>query len=347
MASPALRVARAAWPDHKIILIGTPAACGVLAGLPYYDEAVTIPPKAPLRIMTRITHHIRSKYRVETALILPHSFRAALLAWMTGASRRIGLALNGRGWLLTEKVTPKQDGNRIIPEYMAFEYMRLVEAAGGQADRVGPQLAVSETARQRVSEVLPPDTGPVIALAPGAAFGPSKRWYPERFAATADQLAETYGATCVLLTGPGEEIIREAVRQATHVPLVEIQDGRIETLKALIERSDLLITNDSGPRHIAVALGIPVVCIMGPTSPDYTHSPWEKGTLVRVPMPCAPCQQPVCPLGHHACMREITVEMVVDPARKWLNRFPRKCRRDRAIISPAAESGDNRENGEE
>lgn len=347
MATPALRAARATWPDHKLLLIGTPAACGVLHGLPHYDETMIIPPGASFSDMIRIARNIRKRYRVDTALILPHSFRAALLAWMSGAIRRVGLDRNGRRWLLTEPVVPKRDGNRIIPEYMVIEYLRLVEAAGGQADGAGPGLSISERARQRVSEVLPPDTSPVVALAPGAAFGPSKRWYPERFAATADQLAHTCGATCVLLTGPGEESIREAVRQAVRVPLVEIQDGGIELLKAVIARADLLITNDSGPRHIAVALGTTVVCVMGPTSEDYTESPWEKGELIRTAVPCAPCQQPVCPLEHHACMREITVDMVVNTARKWLTGRAEKSRLSGDKTRQATDSSGNMENNVE
>ncbi|HOK88804.1 MAG TPA: lipopolysaccharide heptosyltransferase II [Candidatus Hydrogenedentes bacterium] len=318
MATPALRATRANWPGYKIILAGTPTACDVLQGLSFFDETIVIPPRAGLGKMLDIARAIRRDHAVDAAIILPHSLRAALLAWLIGARRRLGIDRGGRRWFLTDPVPPRRNGKRIVPEYMVLEYLRVVAAAGGQADDSGPCLAVSAMARKRVAETLPRDERPVVAIAPGAAFGPSKRWYPERFAAVADQMAREWNATIVLLTGPGEEAIRAATRQAAHVPLREIREGGIETLKALIERADLLITNDSGPRHIAVALGTPVICVMGPTSPAYTDGPWEKGTIVRVPMPCAPCQQPLCPLEHHACMRDVTVDMVVSAARPWL-----------------------------
>ena len=88
----------------------------------------------------------------------------------------------------------------------------------------------------------------------------------------------------------------------------------IGVLKALIAQCDLVICNDSGPRHIAIAFNKPVVCIMGPTSPLYTNGPYEKGVVLRVDLECSRCQKPVCPLEHHRCMRDITPEQVVEAA---------------------------------
>jgi len=159
-----------------------------------------------------------------------------------------------------------------------------------------------------------------VGIAPGAAFGPSKRWLPERFAAVADRLHREHNAQCFLLTGPGEEETRDAVLRAAQTPLIEYHDGApsIARLKAAIAGVDLLIGNDSGPRHIAIAFGKPVVCIMGSTSPAYTQSPWERGEVLRVDVDCGPCQKPIC-VTDHRCMTGITVERAVAAAAKWLD----------------------------
>jgi len=319
MATPALRSARMSWPDHHIILAGTASACGILRGLPYFDQTLEIPSKAGLPWMLRAARTIRKQYRIQLAFILPHSFRAALFASLTGARRRVGINRGGRRLLLTDPVPPRLESGQIAPEYMAFKYLRLVEQAGGRPDDQGLSLAVSENARNLVAEKLTGEDRPVIALAPGAAFGASKRWAPERFAAVADYAYSKWNATCVLLTGPGDSEVRDAVLKSASVPITEIREGGLETLKAVIERADILIGNDSGPRHIAVALGTPVICIMGSTSPAYTDSPWEKGDIIRANVPCAPCQQPECPLEHHRCMKDISVEMVTEALKKWLN----------------------------
>jgi len=126
-----------------------------------------------------------------------------------------------------------------------------------------------------------------MRIAPGAAVGPSKCWPAERYAAVADALHEECGARCVLLTGPGEEATRDAVRAAARTPLLNpyAGPGSIAELKAVIASLDLLIGNDSGPRHIAIAFKKPVICVMGPTSPAYTASPWERGRVLRVHQP--------------------------------------------------------------
>jgi heptosyltransferase-2 len=121
----------------------------------------------------------------------------------------------------------------------------------------------------------------------------------------------------VLLTGPGEADTRAAVLKAVKFPLLEFPGGGIPRLKAVLAEADLLVGNDSGPRHIAIAFGKPVVCVMGPTSPRYTDSPWEKGRVLRVEVDCGPCQKPVCATDHR-CMTRISVDAVVEAALPFL-----------------------------
>ena len=162
--------------------------------------------------------------------------------------------------------------------------------------------------------------GPFVAISPGAKFGASKCWAPQRFAEAADRLIDECAATVFITCGPGEEgiaaTIAGAMRHRAHVltnPLLTLGE-----LKSLIRRCDLLLANDAGPRHIAKAFGVPVVTVFGPTHPDWTATNDPRERIVRVDIDCGPCQQRVCPLGHHECMKAVSVDMVVAAARELL-----------------------------
>jgi heptosyltransferase-2 len=247
-------------------------------------------------------------------VIFPHSFRAAMLARAAGSKRRVGYARDGRSILLTDAVPPYRENGRIRPIYMAKEYLDLLTPLGCEDDGVGLELHADPAAVDEAKRPLEGD-GPTVGFAPGGAFGGSKRWPPERFAAVADALAERLGARCVLLTGPGEETIRDAVLSAAKTTFIQCDNGKpsVNTLKATISLLDLLVCNDSGPRHVAVAFHVPTVCVMGSTSPRYSEGPYERGQVVRLDVDCGPCQKPTCETDHR-CMTQITPSIVTQAA---------------------------------
>ena len=318
MCTPALRALHARFPRARLSVAGRGAVCDLLRGLPYVSELHCVPSRAGLIEMVRQGWKLRNGAR-DMAVVFPHSFRAALQAFFTGARERAGYDRGGRSWLMTRRVPPNRVAGRIEPVYMVEEYLGLVAALGCEDDRLGPELAAAPEAVAAVRERVG-DGRPLIGFAPGAAFGPSKCWPAERYAMVAETLTETLGAHCLLLTGPGEEATRDAVRRAApKAHFVDWQGGQptLETLKAAISQLGLLIGNDSGPRHMAIAFHVPVVCIMGPTSPRYTEGPYEKGTLLRVDAECGPCQKPICEQDFR-CMTAITAEQVVEAAQDVL-----------------------------
>ncbi len=135
----------------------------------------------------------------------------------------------------------------------------------------------------------------------------------------AQALGLASGALCVLLTGPGEEKTRDEVTKAAKHPLAICDEGSptIASLKATVSVLDLLVCNDSGPRHVAVAFNKPVICIMGPTAPVYTEGPYERGRVLRVDVDCGPCQKPVCATDHR-CMLNISPDDVLEAALEYL-----------------------------
>ena len=316
MATPALRALTQRFPAARFTVAARQGGCDLLAGLPWITDFLTLPAKSGVGEMRHLAKALGTQ--PDLCLILPHSFRAALLAWSLGARQRVGHDRGGRSLLLTHRVPPHREGGKITPIYMADEYLTLAAAVGAVDDQRGLELATSEADQAAVRAHLP-EGRPIIAIAPGAAFGPSKCWPPERYAAVADALHTRHGAACLLLTGPNEEKTRDAVLSAAKHPLIDPQGEKptLGKLKAAIQASTLLIGNDSGPRHIAIAFQRPVICIMGPTSPRYTTSPYEKGRLLRVDVPCGPCQKPICTTDHR-CMTQITPDTVLAAAQEIL-----------------------------
>ena len=317
MCTPALRALARRFPDRALIAAGRRSACELVKGLPWLRSAVPIPAQPGIAAMLALRKALRGPGAM-LAVVFPHSFRAALAAWVSGAEVRLGYVRDGRSWLLTHNVLPYREDGAIVPVYMGREYLDLVKTIGCEDDGEGLELAAEPEAVEQIRARLEGE-GPLVAVAPGAAFGPSKRWPPERYAAVIDQLHDEAGARLVLVTGPGEEDTRDAVLSAARYPVIVADGGHptIDTLKATLALADLLIGNDSGPRHVAIAFKKPVICIMGPTSPRYSAGPYETGEVLRVEVDCGPCQKPECATDFR-CMTRIAPETVVAAALRHL-----------------------------
>jgi heptosyltransferase-2 len=185
--------------------------------------------------------------------------------------------------------------------------------------KVDPQDSASM--QQKLESFLPAD-GPIVILVPGGAFGPSKCWMPERFASTADKLIERFNATVVISVAPNEaekdiaaNICRSAKNTLHNLAETPLSLGE---LKALFDSAGLIITNDTGPRHIAIALERKVITLFGPNDPQWTRTGYENEVEIVGKAPCAPCAKPNCKETVHRCMEDITVETVLNTAEKML-----------------------------
>lgn len=313
MCTPAIRTLKKRYPEATLTVAGKGACCALVDGLPWIDRYLPLPER-PGFVQSLSLRGVLRDTRPDAAIVFPHAFRTAWLAWLSGARNRVGVGRGGRGILLTRTVPRYREEGKPVPRYTALEYLELAAAFGAESDGEGLELAAAPEEMAAVATYLEPGR-PVVGIAPGAAFGPSKRWLPERYAAVADQLHRDSNAQCLLMAGPGEEETREAVLRAARTPLIECHEGppTVARLKATIASVDVLIGNDSGPRHIAIAFQKPVICIMGSTSPAYTQSPWERGAVLRVDVDCGPCQRPICATDHR-CMTGVTVAAVVAAA---------------------------------
>lgn len=325
MATPTLRALRERWPAARIVGVGRATATGVLAGAPWLDELRTIArDDSPLGVGLRLRRE-----RFDTAVLLPNSWRAALIARLSGARRRVGYARDGRGLLLTDRLRPAREGGRYVPRSAVGYYLDLTRRIGAEPTSTQVELPVtaaeSDAAAGLLREAGVPASaaGPKVMLIPGASYGEAKRWPADRFAAVADALVERHGATILLSGSPAERGVIETVRDACRAAPIDLAAHglTLAKLKGVIDRCDLVITNDTGPRHIAAAVDTPVVTIFGPTDPRWSEIDFARERQVRIDVACGPCQRPQCPLTdgrRHQCMTGIDIPMVLEAAEALL-----------------------------
>jgi heptosyltransferase-2 len=164
---------------------------------------------------------------------------------------------------------------------------------------------------------------PCVGINAGAAYGTAKRWLPDRFAAAADLLAKQQGLRPVLLGGPAERGLAEQIAASMTTPArVLCGETTLPELVGVLSRLGLLLTNDSGPMHVAAALGVPVLAVFGPTDWRETAPVGPRARLVREPVDCSPCMLRECPIDHR-CMQRVGVERVVGEALDLLRRESR------------------------
>jgi heptosyltransferase-2 len=319
MATPALRALRAGLPEAWIGVEGRPALAGLLAGLGSFDAFL---PDAGESLRKRV-RALRAA-RPDCALLLPDSARAALAPRLAGIARRLGYARDPlRRWLLTDAFAPPQEAGRRVPVSMIERYLRLSRALGCPDQGTGLELRVDPALAERVAKDLvrrgAPEDARVLLVTPGAAFGASKLWPPEHFARACDGLVRRHGLLPVLAPAAAEVAIAESIRarMAERAIVVASPVADLAELKALAARASLLLTNDTGPRQIAVALGRPAVVLMGPTDPRHTAHHLERQRVLRESVPCSPCHHRTCPIDHR-CMTRISPERAVAAAGELL-----------------------------
>lgn len=312
MATPTLAMIRRSLPGIYIGLLAKPGIDEVLAGLDFFDE-IHVARGAGVMGPKFVAAKVRPR-RYDTALLLTNSFSTALIARIAGIPRRIGYERDARGLLLTDRLqAPKRTDGSWAPIPACLYYHRAAcallgtgedEAAALPADAV-LSLAITPEQQTRADEVLasagvePSDTSTRVAILNPGGNNEAKRWPPERFAKVADALVMKWGMRVLINGAPGERDVLHAVREACLpdvrervVPLSEL-GITLGALKGVVARSSLMVTNDTGPRHIAAAFGVPLVSLFGPTDHRWTTIPTRPGAeeIVLVADPSLPSDQ--------------------------------------------------------
>lgn len=317
MATPGFRALRAGFPSAEITLLLRPGLLPLVAGAPWFDDvvAVTARGSAPATLL-REAWSLRER-RFDLGLSLPDSFSSALLLRVAGVRRVVGYRRGGRAALLHEAVSlPAGVGRRVLLA-RELHVLGLVEAVGAPSLGTGLELHVTpeEDAEARAALAVRGigEGEAIAALAPGASFGPSKLWPAESFARVGDALAEA-GARVVVVGSPAEGALAARVVGAMRAPAADLTAGAtLGSLKALLRRARLLVCNDAGARHVAVAFGVPCVVIFGPTALEKTNLNLERVTALWEDVECRPCYRRTCPIDHR-CMTRLAPERVAAAA---------------------------------
>ncbi len=328
MATASFARLRRAFPHAHVTAGMRPYLRPLAAGTDWFDAIVDTPRANGVRQLAAQVRTMRAQ-RFDLAVVFPNSLAAGLVPWLARVPLRLGykqgrpLTMNlGRTAAVRRRWWQRREGPRRHPTPMPEYYRELLDVLALPGDELRPTLAVTAEERDWVDAHLR-SLGiaagtPLLLLVVGANFGSSKLWVPERFAAVGKALQQRRGMRALVLVGPGEVELGERIARDGDAICLSRPVLPLDKLKALVARGALMITGDTGPRHVAVAFDRPVVCLIGPTDPSYTNYCLERTALLRRDLPCMPCQRKVCPLGHHRCMRDIAVDDVLAAAERLL-----------------------------
>ena len=334
MATPSFARLRQAFPDATITCALRPYLRPLLSGTAWFDALLDAPRTRRLGDLLQQVAAVR-RASPDLAVVLPNSLAAGLVPFLARVPERLGYR-QGRPGLMTLGLRARparafwqwwRHGPRRVPEPMPVYYERLLDLLHIPRGGHRGVLAVTDAEREAVDRWLSergiaPDA-PLVLLNPGASYGASKLWLPERFAAVARHAREAWRMVPLVTAGPAEVELANAIAHDAGARALTDPVLPLDLLKGLVQRARLMITTDTGPRHIAVAFGVPVVCVMGSTDRRYTDYCLDETIVVREDLECAPCQAKVCPLGHHDCMRRVSVERVTAAAEELLRRTPK------------------------
>jgi heptosyltransferase II len=272
--------------------------------------------------IVRLVSELKAR-RFDMAIFLQNAFEAAWIAWLARIPRRVGYARHGRSLLLTHACKIDPEVRRM---HQVYYYLGILSSAGlrppgfwnAPGFQISMRIRASEADHASAKHLLREhgiEGGKIIVgLNPGASYGGAKRWLPDRFAAVADGLVDKFQARIVLIGSENDRIsIAETASKMKTTPLILAGRTTLGQLMGLIQEFSLLITNDSGPMHLAAALGVPQLAIFGSTSAIATGPLHPGSKVIQKPVECNPCFLRECPIDFR-CMTRITAEDVLKEA---------------------------------
>jgi lipopolysaccharide heptosyltransferase II len=342
MTTPALARLRERFPEAQITLLSPGKLVDLWTGHPAINEVTTFAQgESPWSVARRLR-----KGRFQAALIFPNSPRSALEMWFARIPQRIGYARPWRNAFLTQALPARPEGDQMqkrstteirrlietpttaVAAYSPaghhiHEYLQLTAALGADPAPLAPRLEVAPAELQAVAHRFglsfgTPGAQPFFGLNAGAEYGPAKRWPAARFIAAACEIQKVTNCVWLLVGSRGDATDCAAIESALRTARCPVQNLAGQTslreLCAVLKLCRLLLTNDTGPMHVAAAVGTPVVAPFGSTSPELT-GPGLPGDprhqLLKSGAPCSPCFLRVCPIDFR-CMMGISVERVVE-----------------------------------
>lgn len=313
LTTPVIRSIRNALPDAYIAYMTDAQAASLLEHNPCLDEIIPFDFTRPTwREQPRVAALLWRRH-FDLAIDLFGNPRSALLTLLSGAGTRVGLNRPGRGRFFTVRVQDEPRRKTAIDFHMQF-----LQAVGIPRASERTEIFLTDMERARARERLlaaVKEPGPFVCLHPGATW-PAKRWLPEHFASVAEVIRERFDARVILTAGPNDGEAISRVLQASVRPLPVFQGLPLRELAAVVGECRACVANDSGPMHIAAAVGTPTVGIFGPGEEDiwFPYPASEGHTALRHDVPCHPCHLDFCNrqgASYMECMTGLTGDRVV------------------------------------
>lgn len=323
MATPVLADLRTHYPQTHITAMCQSNVAPLLKNDPHVDEVYSF--RRPSGWIHRTQHfeiieEIR-KGSYDLGILLTNSFSSAWWFWQGNVTKRIGFSGNFRNFLLTEAVPFPKNRNK---QHLVHTYKALLVPLGIQISDTKPALYVTEEEQKEAKEFLhnlnvDPEKQNVIGINPGAAYGSAKCWLPERFREVTEKLLDN-PLNRILYFGDaaGVPLVNEICQGLPERVINLAGKTHLRELMALLQFCHVLLTNDSGPMHIAAALGVPLVALFGSTN-EVTTGPYGGGRVIHKHVECSPCYKRVCPIDFR-CMKRIEVEEVFNELQKYLKK---------------------------
>lgn len=317
LSQPLLTGLKARWPLAEIDIVAPPWVVPIYCRMNEVRDVVAHPfGHGDLKLLKRraFGRALAVRTRYDRAYILPNTIKSALIAWFADIPELVAYRGEARAWLLSDCRT--LDKARLPT--MAERFAWLADDADRPLHQpvATPALKIDEVNRSRCLQKLGllgrNHAKPIIALCPGAEYGPAKRWPVGHFATYAKQALDR-GEQVWLFGSKADHTIGDEINQMT--------DWRCENLcgqTALADAIDLLslashvVTNDSGLMHVACAVGVPVTALYGSSSPNFTPPLSPRARVISLKLECSPCFERVCPLGHFRCMNDLSPEILIN-----------------------------------
>lgn len=321
MATPILSDLRKAYPKAHITAMCRSPICELLKEDPEIDELFCFSKASGFgrRAERRNIIEKLRKGKYDLGILLTHSFSSAWWFWLGNVRNRLGYECNGRKLLLTRSLPFPQN---IQSQHLVVTYKMLLEPLGIPISETPPRLYLTpkeiNDARILLRQQGIPDGVLVVGINPGATYGSAKCWLPERFREVTEKLLSNKDVYVVYF---GDQATASLVKEicAGLPPRVVNLAGvtSLRELASVISNCDVILTNDSGPMHIADAVGTPIVALFGSTS-EVVTGPYRSGTLIHKHVECSPCYQRSCPIDFR-CMKRIEADEVYHALNKILS----------------------------